>query len=167
MEFSRQEYGSGLPFPSPGDLPDSGIEPRSPNLCHQGSPSLTSLSFNITLAYLTPPYPYAGIRLLEDKTQHRPKFLLERKKSIPTHQGEIQAHLVYCTLLYWASQILDFLTNWNFVNAASRKSIGAIFPTAFAHSVSNMGKSCNTANVFTIITFVTVICDWWFLMLLL
>ena len=27
--FSRQEYWSGLPFPSPGDLPDSGIEPRS------------------------------------------------------------------------------------------------------------------------------------------
>ena len=29
MEFSRQEYWSGLPFPSPGDLPDSGIEPVS------------------------------------------------------------------------------------------------------------------------------------------
>ena len=27
MEFSRQEYWSGLPFPSPGDLPDPGIEP--------------------------------------------------------------------------------------------------------------------------------------------
>ena len=27
MEFSRQEYWSGLPFPSPGDLPDSGIFP--------------------------------------------------------------------------------------------------------------------------------------------
>ena len=29
MEFSRQEYWSGVPFPSPGDLPDSGIKPRS------------------------------------------------------------------------------------------------------------------------------------------
>ena len=29
MGFSRQEYWSGLPFPSPGDLPDPGIEPRS------------------------------------------------------------------------------------------------------------------------------------------
>ena len=27
MEFSRQEYWSGEPFPSPGDLPDPGIEP--------------------------------------------------------------------------------------------------------------------------------------------
>ena len=32
MEFSRQEYWSGLPFPSPGDLPDPGIEPGSPAL---------------------------------------------------------------------------------------------------------------------------------------
>ena len=30
MGFSRQEYWSGLPLPSPGDLPDPGIEPRSP-----------------------------------------------------------------------------------------------------------------------------------------
>ena len=30
MGFSRQEYWSGLPFPSPGDLPDSGIEPKGP-----------------------------------------------------------------------------------------------------------------------------------------
>ena len=29
MEFPRQEYWSGLPFPSPGDLPDPGIEPTS------------------------------------------------------------------------------------------------------------------------------------------
>ena len=32
MGFSRQEYRSGLPFPSPGDLPDLGIEPASPVL---------------------------------------------------------------------------------------------------------------------------------------
>ena len=29
MEFSRQEYWSGLPFPTPGDLPNPGIEPAS------------------------------------------------------------------------------------------------------------------------------------------
>ena len=32
MEFSRQEYWSGLPFPSLGNLPHPGIEPRSPTL---------------------------------------------------------------------------------------------------------------------------------------
>ena len=38
MGISRQEYGSGLPFPTPEDLPDPGIEPGSCTL--QGSPSL-------------------------------------------------------------------------------------------------------------------------------
>ena len=32
MGFPRQEYWSGLPFPSPGDLPDPGIEPVCPAL---------------------------------------------------------------------------------------------------------------------------------------
>ena len=32
MGFSKQEYWSGLPFPSPGDLPDPGIETVSPAL---------------------------------------------------------------------------------------------------------------------------------------
>jgi len=32
MEFSRQKYWSGLPFPSSGDIPESGIEPESPAL---------------------------------------------------------------------------------------------------------------------------------------
>ena len=39
MGFSRQEYWSGLPFPSPGDLPDPGIEPRSPALQAGALPS--------------------------------------------------------------------------------------------------------------------------------
>ena len=32
MRFPRQEYWSGLPFPSPGHLPDPGTEPKSPAL---------------------------------------------------------------------------------------------------------------------------------------
>ena len=39
MEFSRQAYWSGLSFPSPGDLPDPGIEPRSPALQADALPS--------------------------------------------------------------------------------------------------------------------------------
>ena len=39
MGFSRQEYWSGLPFPSPGDLPDPGIEPGSPALQSDALPS--------------------------------------------------------------------------------------------------------------------------------
>ena len=37
--FSRQEYWSGFPFPSPGDLPDSGIKPGSPTLQEDSLPS--------------------------------------------------------------------------------------------------------------------------------
>ena len=50
MEFSRQEHWSGLPCPSPADLPHPGIEPGSPEssewqadslpLSHQGSPCI-------------------------------------------------------------------------------------------------------------------------------
>ena len=49
MEFSRQEYLSGLPLPTPGDLPNPGIKPASPvspglagrlPLCHLGGPPL-------------------------------------------------------------------------------------------------------------------------------
>ena len=39
MGFSRQEYWSELPFPSPGDLPDAGIEPWSPMLWADSLPS--------------------------------------------------------------------------------------------------------------------------------
>ena len=51
MEFSRSEYWSGQPFPSPGDLPNSGIKPRSPTLQAdslpakpQGKPKNTGVS---------------------------------------------------------------------------------------------------------------------------
>ena len=39
MGFSRQEYWNGLPFPSPGDLSDPGIEPRFPALQTDALPS--------------------------------------------------------------------------------------------------------------------------------
>ena len=53
MGFSRQEYWSGLPFPSPGDPADPGIEPRSPAL---QADALTSeppgKTHSVTLTYL-------------------------------------------------------------------------------------------------------------------
>ena len=39
MIFSRQECWSGLPFPSPGDLPDPGLEPGSPTMQADALPS--------------------------------------------------------------------------------------------------------------------------------
>ena len=54
MGFSRQEYWSGFPFPSPGDLPNPGIEPGSPalqallfyHLSYQQGPSLTLRAYS-------------------------------------------------------------------------------------------------------------------------
>ena len=45
MGFSRQEYWSGLPFPSPGNLPNPGIKPRSPAL-QAGALTLSILGKN-------------------------------------------------------------------------------------------------------------------------
>ena len=62
MGFSRQEYWSGLPCPSPGDLPDPGIEPRSPespaladslSLCHLGNKHLSVFLSEATQVHCT------------------------------------------------------------------------------------------------------------------
>ena len=48
MEFSRQEYWSGLPFPTPGYLPDLGIEPGSLySLSHQEAISTIIMNYSI------------------------------------------------------------------------------------------------------------------------
>ena len=58
MEFSKPEYWTGYPFPSPGDCPNPGIKPRSPTLQADSSPAepqgkpseeLLHLSFNCHL----------------------------------------------------------------------------------------------------------------------
>ena len=48
--FSRQEYWNGLPFPSPGDLPNPGIEPGSPTLQADGLPSELPGKLQVNLA---------------------------------------------------------------------------------------------------------------------
>ena len=76
MGFPRQEYWSRLPFPSPGDLPDPGIKPASPELQvdsfplrHQGSPThtYTQKYFSLEVADRWPPF-------LSLIPEHRCKF---------------------------------------------------------------------------------------------
>ena len=49
MRFSREEYGSGLPFPSPGDLPNPGVEPVSLE-----SPALAGSLFTTSATWEAP-----------------------------------------------------------------------------------------------------------------
>ena len=49
MGFPGQEYWSGFPFPSPGDLPDAGIEPGSPALRADSLLSEPSRKLNLIL----------------------------------------------------------------------------------------------------------------------
>ena len=61
MGFSRQEYGSGLPFPSPGDLPDTGIEAESPAL------QADSLLSAPGIATPTPSLPHSALGLSDSR----------------------------------------------------------------------------------------------------
>ena len=57
MGFSRQESWNGLPFPSPGDLPDPGIKPGSPALQADALPSEppgTKIPTFVKIIYLSP-----------------------------------------------------------------------------------------------------------------
>ena len=52
MGFSSQEYWSGLPFPSPGDLPDPRIEPQSPALQADSLPTKLPGKYNTGIVIL-------------------------------------------------------------------------------------------------------------------
>ena len=75
MEFSRPEYWSGWPFPSPGDLPNPGIEPRSPAL--QVDSLLTEIFFTKPL-FLVLNHHFLRHRLYTQKenTWDRDEFFL-------------------------------------------------------------------------------------------
>ena len=62
MQFPRQEYWSGLPFSSPGDLPDPGIEPMSPALQDDTFTTELSGKSNDT----------EGIAMVEELENHAP-----------------------------------------------------------------------------------------------
>ena len=51
MEFSRQAYWSGLPFRSPGDLPDPGIEPTLQAYCLPSEPPDLGVLLNMDSPY--------------------------------------------------------------------------------------------------------------------
>ena len=66
MELSRQEYLSGLPFPSPGDLPNPGIERRSPALQADSLPASLSYAWHLSCLTLILFSPLSSTLSVED-----------------------------------------------------------------------------------------------------
>ena len=111
MEFSRQEYWSGLPFPSPGHLPDPGIEPGSPTLqidalplnrlSHQGSPH-SIMQRDKTIIML----PEGVIRALlavnkADLTPYTMEFSFNYKRLPLNYQKSIPSSIALHSLPNW------------------------------------------------------------------
>ena len=65
MGFSRQEYWSGWPFPSPGDPPNPGIEPRSPPVQVDSLPSMLPGKPDVTLYHTAGSVLLSSLRGLE------------------------------------------------------------------------------------------------------
>ena len=74
MGFSRQEYWRGLPFPSPGDLPNPGIEPTSPAL--QADSLL--LIHHEALGVI---YSFTNFSIMEQTRFQLPKFIFDKNCS--------------------------------------------------------------------------------------
>ena len=75
MEFFRQKYWSGLPFPSPGDLPDPGIEPAT-----FASPALASGFFATSTTWDINNLTYADDTTLMAESEEELKSLLMKLK---------------------------------------------------------------------------------------
>ena len=75
LRFSRQEYWTGLPFPSPGDLPNPGIEPWSPEL--QANSLLTELQGKIASFWCYFIFTFPGNGSLALEARFRLTFLPE------------------------------------------------------------------------------------------
>ena len=102
MEFSRQEYWSGLPFPSPGDLPDPGVKPES-----LVSPGLAGGFFTpSTAGWSSTPFPLFSLWRMWGGTENA-KFLIMAwsfQRPGPT-QEPTRSHLITAKALLSTQEI--------------------------------------------------------------
>ena len=95
MEFSRQEYWSGLPFPSPGVLPDPGIKPGSPtlqtlyHLSHLGSPKECEVEVAQLCLTLCDPTDYTVHGILQARILEWVTFPFSRGSSQPRDRTQV------------------------------------------------------------------------------
>ena len=126
MGFSRQEYWSGLPFPSPGDLPDPGIEPMS-----LMSPAWAGRFFTTSATWCTwvilishssqgEEWLRGGLKLqcccllgwllnLSKSKMFHSKTLKKTTETSPRADMRVRRVYSLCTNIYWASIIFQTL----------------------------------------------------------
>ena len=111
MRFSRQRYWSGLPFPSPGDLPNPGIEPGSPALPAYTLP--TELQGKpiggYKIFYLIDSYEYD--HFMYKTVQTYVPFLLGWHLGVEL-LGYVWTHVFHCERLQNRSPSTGFISNW-------------------------------------------------------
>ena len=136
MEFSRQEYWSGLPFPSPGDLPDPGIKPGSSALQADtllseppGRP-LTPLGRD----NLTDPLPMV-------KPPYNPPLILQ---SLNLHEAILSNHTasVLCSSTEFPAMDLPFDRN---IHLEDKRSKGFFCGGIFRNIINKSGKSAQAS----------------------
>ena len=114
----KQEYWSGLPFPSPGDLPDPGIKPESPAFAHLSVISCCSFCFVASPPCPTAhrllcnhiPFPawnvHARFHLLENADPEWPFFLLLLNSYCFPHLLSFSSYLLFSQATFTFSPLL-------------------------------------------------------------
>ena len=111
MGFPRQVYWSGLPFPSPGVLPDPGIEPVSPKNWQAGSLPLRPLGSPLAIFPYGNTWPQQCVNSQNRKTERRAKD--ESREKVPIW------NVVVITVVQSLSYVWLFATPWTATLQAS------------------------------------------------
>ena len=118
MEFSRQEYWSGVPFPTPGDRPKPGIEPES-----FVSPALAGRFFFTTSAAWEAPYYGGWVQKVSEETEIGSSPFI----TFWTHRWQNIISTIFYSIQ--ASHILDSKEGsiYPLLNGNGRKYLGTMF----------------------------------------
>ena len=108
LEFSRPEYWSGEPFPSPGDLPNPGIKPRSPTLQadsweEEKTQTISDKEYRISWGYGPWVWPYLELKLGLDRGSRQRGG--GAKGGHSRLGGGVPAHSVLRAATWWGSGV--------------------------------------------------------------
>ena len=135
MGFSRQEYWSGLPFPSPGELPDPGIEPRSPALQADA---------------LTSEPPGKPTLQQENRLNEKPRHRNEQRPFTATRKSESEVAQSCPTLCNAMDCSLPHFFVHGISQARVLEWVAISFPRGCSQSRDQAWVSCIASRIFTL-----------------